>query len=140
MNYKEHIEGLEGLLKNSKDLYKIADYFLTHLGENKHFVELGEHITEHEVLSSIALKIIGRLFKKQFTSTQLFLNKVPASDFIHGTCLIEHCYLTTLIYFEKSKLGLLTTAFPGEETHFFRFTAATIKEPHIPYYGPPISA
>lgn len=103
--YQEHIKQLESKLIEEKSLSRVMDYFLTHLGESPEFMEHSVPLKDHESLRSLMerhLKVVSKKTQK----IHLFLSRVKRSHFIHGCCIAGQ-YSYTLLYFEKSNLGLL---------------------------------
>ena len=105
MTYKEHIQALEQKLKQEKELDKIMNYFLTHLGEQPPFLEECKPLKDHSLLRTFTKGHLKRLQEKS-SSLRLFLSKPKGSHFVHGCFVTKKCS-GTLIYFEKLHMGLL---------------------------------
>jgi len=135
--HKDHIKKLEELMKQGKDFSKMADYFLTHLGEDRSFTRHGKLVQEYPDLEFIAQKLTGRIFQQEQADVSLFLIQATGTDFYHGFGQVGKVGIT-LIFFEKSGVGLLIIPVIGADSHYFRFTMGRSDGPALPYYGPPI--
>ena len=136
-SHKDHLKKLEELMKSAKDLAKVADYFLTYLGEDRSFTKQGKLVEKHDSLETIARKITNGIFRKNWEAVSLFLIKATATDFYHGYATVGQCGIN-ILYFENSGIGLLIVPVFGGESHFVRFATVQGDESAIPYYGPPI--
>ena len=135
--HKEYVRKLEELMKSAKYLSKVADYFLTYLGEDRSFTKQGKVVRQHASLEAIARKLTNEVFPKAWETVSLFLIKAPATDFYHGFGTVGPCGIN-LLFFEQCGIGLLIIPVFGGDSHYVRFTTVKGDESTIPYYGPPI--
>ena len=126
----EHIRALEKKLNTSKDFGQVADYFLTHLGEDKSFLDAcvnfqGKNELLFDIVGITAAEVLPDL-KPPLTMAP-FLSKFPNSDFIHGLIMIKE-HVISVIFFEESKIGLVVFSLGNDLMHFCRITGLTMHE------------
>lgn len=135
-NHKRHIRALEKCLKTSKDFSKVADCYFTCLeGDEKFFEKSVVLEEEHELILKVVKKIAGSIFTDKPQIQHTLLSRFSGSDFIHGSLIINH-HLSSLIFFEKSEIGMLMITLLNRQMHFFRFSTTVYRNAEgLPYYG-----
>jgi hypothetical protein len=116
------LKTLEEKLHQAKEFSEVWDYFLTHFGEKREFIALGQRASD-DFLEAVLAEVGKQLFGRPVRITDMLLTRLPDYGFIHGTVLLEG-KMTSAIYFEKIHKGMLGIlwSFSPPETKFVRFT------------------
>src|SRR5690349_19431902 len=90
---------LRDKLHEAKQFADVWDYFLTHFGEKREFIALGQRASDpflEAVLEQVGEQMLGRAVR----IGDMLLTRIPEYGFIHGTVTIEG-KLTSALYFQE---------------------------------------
>ncbi len=117
---------LKTKLHEAQTFSDVWDFFLTHFGEKREFIALGERGSD-PFLETVLAQVGEQLFGRPIRITDMMLTRLPGHGFIHGTVFIEG-RLTSAIYFEEIHKGMLAVLWSLDppETKFVRFTGRAL--------------
>ncbi len=111
---------LKNKLLTTTKFSEVANYFLTHFGENREFMGLGQRVQD-PMLEAIVGQIAAQLFQGKATVQGLLLTRLAEQGFVHGACFIGG-HISTVLYFEDVGKGLVVIAPMDGNCHYARFT------------------
>lgn len=115
------IQKLSDMLRTATDFSEVQSAFFD-LSESSDLLSHGgpwrSEAVEKAVGACVASMVPGT------TAMDLFLVRIPEFGFAHGSLVVEG-RMGTVIYFEKTQMGLVTLGTPGSnECNLARFTAS----------------
>src|SRR4051794_14452757 len=113
---------LKQKLVEATDFHAPWDYFMTHFGEQRAFMRLGQR-TRVPVLEETVARISSQIFGAKGRVSGLLLTRLAEQRFVHGGFNVQGRF-GNVFYFEDDGVGLYTvSAGAGEQNHLVRFTA-----------------
>lgn len=125
--FKDRLDTLKTKLATGDNFSAIYDYFFTHLGEEKGFLEYGKRVKKPE-LKAILQKFGELLFGEDAQVAHLVIINTRKTKFYHGSCFING-RISGIFYFEDIGMGMaaITMAPVSDEVKYFRFTSTHIQ-------------
>jgi hypothetical protein len=123
---------LKKKLITASEFVPVWEYFMTHFGENREFMLLGEPVQSPIIEASVAQAAQG-IFKMPVSAAKLRLIRLPAHRFIHGPVSLFGKF-GNVFYFEDVGVGLLTIVLKmdGSDNRLARFTTQTLPAKDVP--------
>ena len=126
------LDTLKQNLLTATQFKEVANYFLTHFGENREFMALGDH-ADHAMIQMAVEQIVAQVYKDKnaIVLTKVKLIHLPEQRFLHGSFIVNG-HIGTVIYFEDVYKGLVVIAPPSGDCHFCRFSGRPEYRPTRP--------
>ena len=122
MRYRAHIKRLEKLLQHNPCLQEVAAYFFSTLAPDPLLMEHSTRIKAHTVLTPFFEAYLKK-YGGETSTMKLCLMKTQDTHFVHGFLHSKAIPSSTVVYFEKSKVGLFLhpSIHEQKKMHFYRF-------------------
>lgn len=118
------LETLKQLLVEAREFMPVWDYFMTHFGEQRDFMELGEP-ARSPLLEELVRQAAREIVDPSATIGTLMLVRLPEQRFIHGAVTVQGKF-GNIFYFEDVGVGLLAVVMTMDgDNRLIRFTAQT---------------
>jgi len=124
MRYRAHIRRLEKLLQHTQCLQEVAAYFFSTLAPDPLLMEHSTRIRTHTVLTPF-FEAHLKQYGGEASAMKLCLMKTEGTHFVHGFLHSKAIPSSTVVYFEKRKVGLFLHPSIHDRTtmDFYRFWA-----------------
>ena len=121
---------LQHKLATSQELCEVLGFFLDRFANREDFLRSGRRYQDTFVETMV--KTAATSADPEAKVTNLVLVELPEYEFVHGALLVNGCP-TQVIYFQRSKLGLLAISDKAKEfVQFCRFSAQVVPDDWSP--------
>lgn len=115
-----NLKELQLRLDREKNLGKLWEFYMDKFADRPEFLDFGQPV-DHPFLQQIIPLLTQQMFKKK--PRDIFLIKIPESDFIHGSFWVDN-QIGGVIYFDKKLKGMVAISGPNlsGNMQYSRFT------------------